>query len=129
MAGVRHFQVLILNDNSEWVFGSGGLERFLGYLYLKKAIDHHGLAKFRAAETKFLYQPKQEGKISLTVKSANGTPLKNVRTIDSKDFISLSRYVGDTKPSFDDTWKVSEEKSVLFQTISSVCLLYTSRCV
>lgn len=95
----RIFTLITMADETQWVQGFGGIERFLGALYLKKAIEFHGLGnEWKVAETKFvLKKPIEEG-ITVTVKSSQKSPLKNIFTVDSRDFIPLSRYAGEEKP-------------------------------
>jgi len=96
--GVRMFQTYTLNDGSEWVMGQGGLSRFLGYLYLKKAIEYYGLKTLRVVETRFAYR-NPSGDIEISVKPVAEKHLINIPTIDSKNFFSLSRYMGDDRPT------------------------------
>jgi hypothetical protein len=48
-------------------------------------------------ETHFAYR-KLSGDISVTIQPAKYDNLKNIPVIDSIDFFSLSRYVGDVRP-------------------------------
>lgn len=95
----RIFQLITLADGTQWVPAFDGLQRFLGALYLKKAIEHHKIRDFCAVESKFILKDSREA-ITITVKNPQNSPLKNVFTINSNNFISLSRYVGDKKPDF-----------------------------
>ena len=93
----RMFQLVTFVDGSQWVPAFDGIQRFIGALYLKKALEHHKLIDFCAVETKFILQCPEET-ITITIKRSQDEPLKNLLTINSKNFISLSRYVGDKKP-------------------------------
>lgn len=93
--GVKECETYTLEDGSEWVQGSGGLNRFLGHLYLKKAIEHYNLETLRVVETRYVYI---NGDNSITVSINPSGPLRNVPVIDSKDFLSFSRYIGDERP-------------------------------
>jgi hypothetical protein len=93
----RMFQLITFVDGTQWVPAADGLQRFLGALYLKKAIEHHNISDFCAVETKFILKGCEET-ITIKVKQLQDKPLKNIFTINSNDFISLSRYVGDKKP-------------------------------
>lgn len=114
----RSYTLITLNDRSEWVPNvpvqrngdqyvvvrhglddPDGIQRFLGALYLKKAISYHSLeTELRAVDTKFLLINPMNP-INIKVKKSTDEPLENIFTIDSQDFISLSRYAGETKPN------------------------------
>ena len=106
----RSFQTYTLKDGSEWVMGQGGLNRFLGHLYLKKAIEHYDLKTVCVVETRFAY--KSDGDILVSIKPNNEDPLKNLPLIDSMDFFSLSRYIGDERLTRVDA-KENEELEIL----------------
>ena len=103
----KQFQTYTLTDGSEWVHGGVGLDRFLGYLYLKKAIKSYGFKKLCLVETRFLHIKQNDdmdkgdisinigdfGKISISIDSSKKINAEAV--INSKNFCSLSRYVGD----------------------------------
>ncbi|MBA3814030.1 MAG: hypothetical protein H0X26_06025 [Alphaproteobacteria bacterium] len=114
----RNYTLITLNDGTKWVFNeelkwSGGhyevrrhglahpdgIQRFLGALYLKKAINSHSLTEeWRAVDTKFLLINPMDP-INIRVEKSAKSSLKNIFTIESQDFISLSRYVGEEKPT------------------------------
>jgi hypothetical protein len=106
----RSFETYTFRDGSEWIMGQGGLNRFLGYLYLKKAIEHYGLRTLRVVDTRFAYRDQKNDKISISVMRACEKPLVNIPTIDSMNFFSLSRYVGDDRPT---AGEASEELEIL----------------
>lgn len=118
----RLFDTYTFKDGSEWVMGAGGLNRFLGYLYLQKAIEHYGLKNVCVAETRFAYK-KPSGAISISVKPIGDKPLENIPTIDSQDFFSLSRYVGDDRPALGE---VNEELDILHTKIGFTDFLLNS---
>lgn len=93
----RGFQTYTLNDGSEWVMGQGGLNRFLGHLYLKKAIEHYDLKTLSVVETRFVYRKANSDIIIINIHPNGQNSLKNIPVIDSMDFFSLSRYVGDER--------------------------------
>lgn len=97
----RIFQTYTLNDRSEWVIGTGGLNRFLGHLYLKKAIEHYDLKTLCVVETRFAYR-NSNSDITISIRPSGQDGLKNIPVIDSMDFFSLSRYVGDERLTFED---------------------------
>lgn len=97
IAGGRSFQTYTLKDGSEWVMGSGGLNRFLGHLYLKRAIEHYGLQTLCVVETRFAYKDPGNRAISITISPRGQDRLKNIPVINSTSFFSLSRYIGDTR--------------------------------
>ncbi|MEN8236358.1 MAG: hypothetical protein ABFQ95_02235 [Pseudomonadota bacterium] len=106
---------ITLKDNTKWVGSKDGLQRFLGALYLKKAINNHrpentSVSKFRAVETKFMIkgQPKN---ITIKIKKSKDNPLKNIFTINSDNFISFSRFVGDHKPTDADLLRLGVDFS------------------
>jgi hypothetical protein len=74
------------------------LERLLGSIYLKKAISSHGLENIQAVETRFFVKQTADNNFYVDIKCPNEHPLENIFTIDSKGFITFSRYMGDTKP-------------------------------
>lgn len=88
------FNVCTHNDGSKWVPGNGGLQRFLGFCYLKKAINHFGLKHIDVAETRFCY--KDQKLILINVDDVN-FKLKNIPFITSDSFSSYSLYVGDER--------------------------------
>lgn len=92
----RLFQTYTLNDGSEWVMGQGGLNRFLGHLYLKKAIEHYKLETLCVAETRFASK-NPNGDITIRIHPNGRDRLQNIPVIDSMDFFSLSRYVGEER--------------------------------
>ena len=92
---------ITLKDGTEWVGSKDGLQRFLGAIYLRKAIDENKVLKFQAVETKFMIK-EQPQNITINIKKSEDTPLKNIFTINSDNFISFSRYVGDKKPTKED---------------------------
>ncbi|MBN9343280.1 MAG: hypothetical protein BGO76_03455 [Caedibacter sp. 38-128] len=96
----RSFELITMKDGTQWVPAFDGLQRFLGALYLKKAIEHHNINDFRVVETKFMMKNLEED-IVISVKKLLDEPLKNIYTINSNNFISLSRYVGDEKLTLD----------------------------
>lgn len=98
--GGRFFDTYTLTDGSEWVMGQGGLNRFLGYVYLKKAVEHYGFKKLKVVETVFTYR-KPEGDITINIYPEWRGNLKNIPVIDSDDFFSLSRYVGDERLTYE----------------------------
>jgi hypothetical protein len=91
----REFKIFTLKDGSEWVLGEGGLDRFLGYLYLKKAIEHYKLKTLCPVETRFLKRTAENREISTSVIPFTKKGFNPIYLIDSQDFFSLSRYVGD----------------------------------
>ncbi len=95
--GVRGFPTYILEDGSEWVMGAGGLNRFLGYVYLKKAIVHYNLQTLDVVETRYVYKNKDD-EIAVSVSTEGYNRLKNIPLVDSNDFFSLSVYLGDVRP-------------------------------
>jgi hypothetical protein len=95
--GARGFNTYVLKDGSEWVMGQGGLNRFLGHVYLKKAIEHYGLETLRVVETRYAYK-NPNSDITINIHTNGQDKLKNIPVIDSKDFFSLSLYVGDNRP-------------------------------
>jgi len=100
------FYIYTLENNSEWVCGKGGLERFLGYLYLKKAIEFYGLKKFRVVGTRFAYrtQNRDINHISIT-ETIKGIPvMEGIPVIDSMNFYSFSHYVGDEYLTYEDVY-------------------------
>jgi hypothetical protein len=121
----RSYTLITLHDRTQWVPNvpvnwngthyvpdispldrTYGLQRFLGALYLKKAINNHSLEEtWRAIDAKFLLINPLDP-ITVTVKKSTDDPLKNIFTIDSRDFIALSRYAGEKKPDLE----MSEEK-------------------
>jgi len=98
-------RIITLKDGTQWIAGDKGLQRFLGALYLKKAIEHHGLHQWRAVETKFILKNTGET-ITIQVKKSQDDPLKNIFTINSDKFISFSRYIGDDKVTNTDLEKI-----------------------
>jgi len=120
--GTRSFSVLTLEDGTEWVLGDRSIQRFLGYLYLKKSIEYHQLVKFRPAEVRYIYKPKIKDRISVRVKTINEGSLKGLRTINSSDFFSVSKYMGDTKPEEQDI--PFGEKFILVSEIGFVDIAY-----
>lgn len=95
--GVRGFYTYTLEDASEWVMGLGGLNRFLGYVYLKKAIAHYNLQTLDVVETRYAFKNKDDG-IYVSVNTEGCNRLKNIPLVDSHDFFSLSLYIGDVRP-------------------------------
>ena len=93
--GVRSYTLITMNDGSKWVPGSEGIERLIGAHYLKKNLAIEG---WSVVETKCFLKNEQESKIVVKHKSAESKPLQNIITIQSADFISVSKYVGDKKP-------------------------------
>lgn len=94
----RIFQLITFADGTQWVpCSNDGLQRFLGALYLKKAIEHHNINDFCAVETRFILKDQREN-ITIVIKNPQDAPLKNIFTLNSNNFISVSRYVGDKKP-------------------------------
>jgi hypothetical protein len=95
----RMLEVITLKDQTTWVKGAGCLQRFVGALYLKKAIQAHNLNQWQAVESKIRFSKNEiPPEITVTAKPALETPLKNLLTINSRNLISYSQYVGDTKP-------------------------------
>ncbi len=98
---------ITLADGTQWIQGTGGLERFLGALYLNKALDVHPVSRFRAVKTKFLFKPAHPGQVTVKIADTKSKPC-HIFTINSGDFICLSQYVGDVKPDVFGGVKVSE---------------------
>lgn len=98
--GGRFFNVYGFKDESLWVMGNLGIERFLGYVYLKKAIEHYNLKNLCVAETKFIFK-KEKGDVKANVIPSTCTQLQNViiPVIHSSGVYSLSRYMGDDRIS------------------------------
>lgn len=96
---IREKRLFTLKDGTEWVQGDGGLERLLGALYLEKAIEHNNLKKWQVVKTKFILKDVET--IKIKIKKSQDNPLKNIFTIDSNDFVTVSQYVGDKKPDID----------------------------
>jgi hypothetical protein len=104
---LRQFETYTLTDGSEWVQGGVGLDRFLGYLYLKKAMEAYGLKKVCVVETRYThikqYDDMDSGDISINIGDFGKISISIDRSgkiteepvINSKNFCSLSRYVGD----------------------------------
>jgi hypothetical protein len=102
----RMFPLITLVDGTQWVPAFDGLQRFLGALYLKKALEHHLISDFSVVETKFFVKDGEED-IIIEIKKLQDEPLKDIYTINSKNFISLSRYIGDKKPDLDFPFDLS----------------------
>ena len=87
------FTTCILNDGSEWVENPPGLDRFLGYLYLKKAIEHYDDQKILyAIETRFAYK-KPDGDITIRIEPYSNNFFKTLPVLNSYDFCTFSRYL------------------------------------
>ncbi len=113
----RLFQTYTLNDRSEWVMGEGGLNRFLGHLYLKKAIEHYDLKTLCVVETRFAYK-NPSNDITINIHPNGKNSLKNIPIIDSMDFYSLSRYVEDERLTFENAdTAIRNELSILRKKI------------
>jgi hypothetical protein len=119
---VGTYKIMTLKDNTKWVIATsrGGLQRFLGALYLRKAIDHADLKNWRAVETKFIMK-NPENDITVTVKRSQEEPLIDIFTIGSDDFITVSRYAGDQKPSsdFDPAKTINFTKHTCFRDLAA----------
>jgi hypothetical protein len=86
-------EIYHLKDGSRYVHGDGGLSRFFGFIYLKKALENYNLEHFRVVETRFGYESESDD-ITINVKPKSDTDgLVNIPTINSNDFFSASRYV------------------------------------
>lgn len=105
----RLFPMVVLHDGSEWALACDGLQRLIGMVYLEKAIAAHNLKSWQVVETKF-YMPNPNNPFTVTIKRASKEPLANLFTIDSPDFYTLSRYVGDEKPKY--TFNQSEQNHI-----------------
>jgi hypothetical protein len=109
MCGVRGFQLITLKDGSEWVVGDRGIERLIGAQYLKKNLAVEG---WDVVKTKFIYKPNSDNVIKVELMNANEKPLENLLTLCSSDFISLSKYVGDKKPTPQNSKLIRKTKVV-----------------
>lgn len=97
----REIRIFTLKDQSKWVFCRGDLERFIGYIYLRRVIDYLGLKTTCAAESKFMLMPGKSD-ISVTIHPSGKGRLKDIPVIDSPDFCTFSRYYGDERVEFYD---------------------------
>ncbi|MBY0500784.1 MAG: hypothetical protein K2P93_02130 [Alphaproteobacteria bacterium] len=92
--GKENLTICTLTDGSKWVENPGGIERYLGYSYLKKAIEHHGLKILEALETRFAYK-KSNGGIFIWIQpykkiAFNG--FSELPLLQSEDFYTYTRY-------------------------------------
>lgn len=90
----RTFNVFTFQDGTQWVNGDKGLERIIGAYYLKQQLSND----IEVVDTKYMLNTASQGYITIKVKSATATPLKGIMTLESDDFISFSRYVGEKRP-------------------------------
>lgn len=96
--GWRQVTILTLKDQSQWVLGSGGIQRFLGYQYLDQAIKHYHLEHFCVAETKLLMD-KQDMNFTIDLYRHKKLHEINLPVLNSNDVISFSQDVGDERVS------------------------------
>lgn len=96
----KTFLLITCEDGSQWVPNVDGLQRFIGALYLNKAIKYYDLRKWRAVETKFILHRPEEP-FTIVIKKSQDTPLQNIFTINSAYFTTFSRYAGDLIPDMD----------------------------
>lgn len=89
----RTFTTCLLDDGSLWVQNIGGLERFLGYLYLKKAIEHYDPDTLCAIETRFAYRKPNEDITIRIDPYSKSNYFNTLPVLNSNDFCTYSRYV------------------------------------
>jgi len=106
--GSRGYTLITLKDGSSWVQGDKGLERLIGAVYLKNNLS---VDKWTVAEAKCFLKDPEKNYISCSIKKAKETPLEGVLAIQSKDFITCSKYVGDKKPDFPSFLSDTDESS------------------
>ena len=112
VAGGRRYELITMEDGSRWVQGDKGLERFIGADYLEKNLDVEG---WGVVKTKFFFKDQEKSTFEVTLKSAESEQLKNLITLQSSDFISVSKYVGDKKPDYGNS-KLSGITTLIEQT-------------
>jgi len=124
----KPFEISTLNDGSEWIRGKeGGLNRFFGHLYLKKAIEHYDLKTLCVAETRFAYIGQPNSGFSIEIYPAGKDRLTDIPVVDSMDFCSYSRYVGDE--GFNDLGSIAEgfnSAEITSQEKEELKILYTN---
>jgi hypothetical protein len=103
----RLFQVLKMNDGSSWVQGTGGIQRLIGANYLTKQLQELGIDDWQVVETKY-YISSSKQNINCSIKFDNKM---QVMVIDSEDFITFSKYVGDVKATSYGSMKQIKEAS------------------
>lgn len=110
--GGKIYKLITLKDDSKWVQGDKGIERLIGAQYLKKNLAVEG---WNVVETKCMLKSENIDKITVGLKTANEKPLENLITLYSFDIIALSKYVGDKKPTFENS-KLSGITNVIKET-------------
>lgn len=94
LSGVRTYSLITMKDGSCWVEGNKGIERLIGAFYLKNQLE---LDNWEVVETKCFLRSEQKENIILQIKNAKKSPLNNIFTLHSDDFITCSKYVGDQR--------------------------------
>ena len=101
----RMFTLITTEKDVRYVVCNGGLERLIGYHYLKNALLNSSIEQYgwRTANTKVIpLNLSKSGKFTVTIRKGKNH-LENLLLIDSDNFITVSEYVGEVKPDFMDT--------------------------
>jgi len=119
--GDRLFRVLTTKTNEQYVIGDKGIERLVGSKYLENVLKDLDLnwtsVKTKVVPTKTISETNQ---FQITIKQN-----KNLMQLYSNDFIPISEYVGEEKPTdiFEAKEKV-ESVSGFFDMAFGVNLRY-----
>lgn len=91
--------IRLQGEDTKWVKCQDGLQRLIGANYLEKLLPTLELKNtWEVVETKCVLKDKRKPTITVKISTDKLTGLP---TINSNDFYTCSKYVGDDKPSYD----------------------------